>query len=373
MSGFKSFLITFLVAALVFGTVAYFITGFLTDTITGIFDAESSELDHILIPSQTTDPNETTGSPDTTEPPPIQLNGESFNMLLIVTDHQPDLFDDYFPTKEELDQMASLPSTPQTGLLGKDYRHIRAASILLLRVDKERQEFTYTVFPAITEVDTPSGTHMLGDIYHLYGWEHIRDAITAMTGLPIDYHLLLNITDLYEVVNLLGGFTVNVPTDLYYNGTTSTAQMPDSNSLIFLPLLYRMGENYVDGTGAMALTMWEEYTSAAALDKRNTLLSDMLHAILWRLAEMSEAEFTAFYDTLFVEGLITSSFTVKDMVSNIDLFYAMRLGTFRTKTVNYPGNFSAGTEKNAVFTPDTDKGIALFKNYRKISVSQTAS
>ena len=98
MSALKNFVITFLISALIFGSVAYFATQFLTDTITGIFDAEKNELDSILYPANPAD----TTSPDNHPPqngddPSTErvIEGDSFNMLFIVTDYQPDIFTDY--------------------------------------------------------------------------------------------------------------------------------------------------------------------------------------------------------------------------------------------------------------------------------------
>ncbi len=370
MSGFKNFIITFLVAALVFGTVAYFVTEFLTETITGIFDAESSELDHILRPEDTTAPppeDTTAGEDNPDDPPALVVNGKSFNMLFIVTDYQPGMFDDYFPDEETLDNMLSDPSTPATGILGADYRHPRAVSVVLFRADKERQEFTYTVFPSITKVTTAAGEIPLGDLYHLYGTDFMISTINAMTGISVDYHLLVNITELYEIVNTMGSFTLNVPFDLYYNGTTSTTQMPDPSDTVFLPLLYPMGENPIDGTGTIALTMWEDFSTAATFNDRNTLTVNMMKAIFQKLLEMPEAEFSSFYDMLIENGLIETSFTTKELVATIDLIYAMKHESFAVKTVSYPGRFIAETDNSdAYFAPNTSSAIAMFKNYRKI-------
>ena len=69
MSALKNFVITFLISALIFGSVAYFATQFLTDTITGIFDAEKSELDSILNPSNPSDTTPSTDQTKTIRPP----------------------------------------------------------------------------------------------------------------------------------------------------------------------------------------------------------------------------------------------------------------------------------------------------------------
>ena len=101
LSAFKNFFITFLVAALVFGVAAYFATRFLTDTITGIFEEESDVLDSILNPTETASPPETSGTedPPPVEDDPLDIEGDSFNMVLIVTDYQPDVFSDYLPRR----------------------------------------------------------------------------------------------------------------------------------------------------------------------------------------------------------------------------------------------------------------------------------
>ncbi len=373
LSAFKNFAITFLISALVFGGVAYFVTQFLTETITGIFDSESSELDSILTPSSGTSTD--TGTPDpVTDPdemaPGDILAGESFNMLFIVTDHQPELFDDYYPDKEELDRMESDPTTPSTGILGADYRRTRAISILLLRVDKERQEFTYTVFPAITRISTSSGEHALADVYHLYGCDYIIDTVSAMTGLSVDHYFLINVTEMYELINRMGGFSLYMTTDLYYNGIIATAEKPSDEDANTMPLLYRIGQNSIDGSGMHALMVWEDYSSADALTRRNELLTSILMEILDKLTGMPQAEFTSYYDRICEDALADTTFTPKDLVAQMELLRAMHSEDFTLKTVDYPGRYvPADGTADAYFAADLNRGTALFKNYRKVMTS----
>ncbi len=377
LSALKNFAITFLISALVFGGVAYFVTQFLTETITGIFDSESSELDSILTPSTGTPDNNPadTGTPDTTADPEDTdavdfLSGESFNMLFIVTDHQPELFDDYYPDKEELDRMESDPTTPATGILGADYRRTRAISVLLLRVDKERREFTYTVFPAITRVSTSSGEHALADVYHLYGCDYIIDTVSAMTGLSVDHYFLINITEMNELINRMGGFSLYMTTDLYYNGIVATAEKPAEEDANTLPLLYRIGQNSVDGSGMHALMVWEDYSTEEAMTKRNELLANILMEILDKLTGMPQAEFTSYYDRICEEALADTTFTPKDLVAQMELLRAMHSEDFAIKTVDYPGRYvPADGATDAYFAADLNRGTALFKNYRKVMTS----
>lgn len=371
LSALKNFFITFLIAALIFGSAAYFATRFLSNTITGIFAAESSELEGILNPGDNTPDNPSspnTDNSDVSGVPLEDIQGDSFNMLFIVTDYQPDLFSDYCPDKETLAQMEEDGNTNTVGILSTSYRRPRAVATVLFRADKERKEFTYTVFPAVTRVSTAVGDQSLGDLYNLYGQNYIIDTVAAMTGVTIDYHLLVNVTELYDIVNEMGGFSLYITKELYYNGLVSTAEKPAEEVADFLPLLYTIGKNTIDGSGAIALMMWDDSAvSAAALTERNTLLVNVLSAIMDRLTSLSQAEFTAFYDKICEEGLISTNFTTKDLVSNMGLIRKISEEDFTEKTLDYPGRYIAATDtENAYFSANTSAGITQFKNYRKV-------
>ncbi len=377
LSAFKNFFITFVVAALVFGTAAYFATQFLTETISGIFDAESSELDSLLNPTE--DKPQTPDNPQQTdvpgnlpeENPEKVIQGDSFNMLFVVTDYQPDLFNDYPPDADALEALQAESAEKNLGVLGVKYRRTRAAAVVLLRADKERREFTYTVFPAITRVTTSSGDHALSDLYDLYGLDYIINTVSGMTGLTVDYHMAVNVTELYEVVNAMGGFPLYLTKDVYYNGVTSTSTKPSEELANTLPLLYRIGKNTIDGSGSIALIMCEDYTSTADFNDRNTLLVNILTAMLEKLTDLPEAEFTAFYDKICTEGWVKTTLPTKDLVAQIELIYAIKDETFVKKTVDLPGRFIAATEEEAAyFSPNLSSAVTTFKNYRKVIDSE---
>lgn len=366
LSALKNFFITFLIAALIFGSAAYFATKFLTNTITGIFAAESSELEGILSPEDKPNTPEDTAedTPGQTDNPTAAIHGESFNMLFIVTDYQADTFEDYCPDKETIKEMLEAGEEGELGLLGTDYRYPRAVATVLFRADKERGEFTYTVFPAITRVNTAVGNHALGDLYNLYGKDYIINTVAAMTGLTIDYHLFVNVTELYDIVYEMGGFPLYLDRELYYDGRVSTSQKPEEG---FSEPFYTIGHNIVDGAGAIALMMWEDFSSSAALAERNTLLVNILSAILTKVTELPQEEFTALYDKLHEEGWISSDFTTKDLVSHMDLICALGSDLFTVKTIDFPGRYLAATEtEDAYFSPSIASAIATFKNYRKL-------
>ena len=367
LSALKNFFVTFLVAAIVFGSAAYFAAQFLTTTITGIFDAESSELDSILNPPS--NPVETPAATENThtgtdEPPEDAIQGTSFNMLFIVTDYQPDIFNDYLPSNDSLSEMEENKENT-VGILSTKYRRPRAFVTLLVRADKERNEFTFTVFPAPMRVLTSSGYQNMADLYNLYGRDFIISEVAALTGLNIDYYMLLNITELSEIVSGLGGISMYLSKDLYYNGKIATNVKPNGEEADLLPLLYSIGKNTIDGPGAVALLMNENYSSGVA--ERSATIITMFTEIMNKLTAMTKTEFTAFYDKICENAWVDTTFTTNNLTESLDLIYAWNQEDFTKKTLDYPGRFVSPTETDAAYyEPNKTEGVALFKNYRRI-------
>lgn len=376
LSAFKNFFVTFLIAALIFGSGAYFAVRFLTDTISGIFDMEASELEQILNPEGETaapSPSDTSPTdPDSVTPPEEEeIEGTSFNMLFIVTDFQPDIFNDYLPDSQQLTDMEA-GTEPLTGILGTQYRRPRACAVLLLRADLERQEFTLTPFPSITRVTTTVGDVPMADLYNLYGHSYILSAVSSMTGLTIDHYLLVNITELSDIVAELGGVSLYLSHDLYYNGQISTTVKPTAEEADVLPLLYSIGKNEIDGPGAVALMMNENYS--AGVSDRNSFLVTFFTEILKKLVEKPEAEFTAFYDSICERALVETTFTPKDLVAQMELIRAFVRDDFKVSTVDYPGRYVAATEESAAYyEANTSAGLKLFKTYRPHEKTNTSA
>lgn len=373
LSAFKNFFVTFLIAALVFGGGAYFAAQFLTDTITGIFDAEASELDEILNPTQSpntpvTEPGDPQNGTDT---PAVTIEGKSFNMLYIVTDYQPEMFRDYLPAGEELDKLEK--DEKQMGILGTNYRRPRACAVLLVRADKERHEFTLTSFPSSMRVSTPSGNQQLADLYNLYGTEYILSEISSLTGLHIDHYLLINVTELYQVVTELGNISMHIPKPLYYNGQISTTEKPSDKDKDLLPMLYPIGVTEVNGAGAVAIMTNEEYNDSDA-SYRNKLVTDLFRGIMAKLLTKSAADLSAFYDSICEKAWVESNFTTKDLVAQSDLILAFGSENFKVIDLNYPGKVTPATETDPLyFVANETAGLKLFKPYRPFEKSNTAS
>ena len=84
LSAFKNFGVTFLIAAIIFGVIAYFAVGFVLNTVDSIMESEQGELESII---QNPETGEGDGESDgeLVDPPEDEIVGDSFNFLVITT------------------------------------------------------------------------------------------------------------------------------------------------------------------------------------------------------------------------------------------------------------------------------------------------
>lgn len=220
LSALKNFGVTFLIAAMLFGILAYFATGFVTSTMNSIMTAEEDELSEIMQnESNQTLVDAETNSTESQSPSAEKIpEGESFNFLIITTDYRPDLYNDYQPTLDKMYNTTdwySVSASDTRGCLSEDYRSLNVASIVLVCVNKESSQYTYTYFSPETQVYTSTGHLNLSEVYNHYGKQTIAEHIHAMTGLPIRYTLLLNAYNYEELTSLCGTPVISLSKDIY--------------------------------------------------------------------------------------------------------------------------------------------------------------
>jgi polyisoprenyl-teichoic acid--peptidoglycan teichoic acid transferase len=67
------------------------------------------------------------------------------------------------------------------------------------------------------DIYLPQWQAKINDMYYYQGPEGLEQSIEEITGLPIDYYVIINIDIFKDLVNALGGVEINVPYDMYYN------------------------------------------------------------------------------------------------------------------------------------------------------------
>ncbi len=125
--------------------------------------------------------------------------------------------------------VAMLSSPQNTLIIGSDARpgetRSRADTVMVMRTDPGAGKVKWLSIPRDFRVDLPGqGTDKINAAYYLQGQKGVITAVRDLTGLPIHHIVTINFTGVKQMVDDLGGVTVNNPTALkncqYAGGTT---------------------------------------------------------------------------------------------------------------------------------------------------------
>ena len=135
-------------------------------------------------------------------------DGESFNILLVMTDYSPERFDDY--------DADSIENVFETVSLNTGTRKIRAESMLLARFDSKRSELTLTPISGNTIVTVRGKETTLDSVASDCGSVILAEKVRAMTGLEIDSYIVFTPESASEALDMLGSFKYKISGDLVW-------------------------------------------------------------------------------------------------------------------------------------------------------------
>ena len=334
LSATKNFFLTFVIALAVFALIAYMLVGLVLNNLLGTKDTEVGK------------PEESDKVEEGEDPGNIGIqfgnSGESFNILLIGTDYRPSEFVDYDP--EMLERLYGIPNEEITlvappadikpkpgqvmpdkmyqspdGILAEDgslifsggfysidYRLVETDALVLLRADKERQQFTITVFPTDAYVDMSGRYYKLSEIYARYGLKVLIDKIYAITGVTIDHHALISMSEFPALIDELGGISYNVPEDMRYVDVTGGIDID-----------LKKGLQRLDGEGVLDLLSFNNYTSGGS--RSNTTLEVVKRFITTFISINNYSRAPDVFAKL--EKMLETDFTANDFKNNLDLIF----------------------------------------------------
>lgn len=406
LSAFKNFLITLLIAAALFGVIAYFATQFVTATVSDIMDDEDAALESIMTQEKEPEtgadgetlPTDGTDTGDT-------ITGESFSFVVVTSGYRPDLFDDYTPAVETLrNQIANFQMASDSyGILSRNYREKRATAILLIRMDKERQQVTYTYITPETRVFTSTGYHTLGEVYEYYGYQRVGEYVTSLTGIAVDYTFLLDGYNFDEFLSLFGTVWVNNPKDIYAEGnihttrpeTTRVRKNDDGSETVDHfenSLVLSAGSLEFNQYASNIMNTLKE-RSSPDIEAKGTYAVSIAQSYMTKLADMDLAEFRSVMESALVMSdaesavktwlsdgsvrtepatpVLESNFTVDDIEKVYELIHAS--ASFSTEVIAYPGNYVTATDNvDAYYNPELKTAIKRFLPYRYPVEAKTA-
>ena len=93
----------------------------------------------------------------------------------------------------------------------------RSDVMMLVRVDLSKRLITLVSIPRDTPYRLDDGSLVkINELYNMGGAAASIKAVSELTGLPISHYVEVRFSDLQQIVDALGGVTVDVPMDLEY-------------------------------------------------------------------------------------------------------------------------------------------------------------
>ncbi len=267
--------------------------------------------------------------------------GESFNVLLILTDYDPDKHGDYDPESVKMIFGESVSSSyvPE-GLAG--YRKIHAEGAALLRFDKERGELTYTHIPGNSLVSAKGVKMRLSDLLE-EGVDFFVSKVNALTGIDIDTYFVFNPKSAAAAIDLVGELGYTIPRDM-----VKKTDEVDIN--------IKAGSQMLDGKKTVDMLRY------VCLENKNI---DIVCGYMKRFVNKLTEDFT--YEQ--ISDIISSMLRIKNVNSNCEtnenrLELLSEAAKLRITEISVIGsNQTVGGEK--YFSLDEEKTLEKFKPYRK--------
>lgn len=345
VNSLRNFFITFLIAILVFGICAYFITGFIYDSIDGLLSGNNK-------PVETTEgvSGDVTTAPSEVINPLDDIDGESFTVLLIGTDYRPSVYDDYHP--DVASQYPSFPSSEKLigygGALPEyPYRTVHADAVMLIRVSKEKQTIAYLSIPSNAQLNIGGVNTTVADLYYEKGLDYFVSKMSGITGVPIDYYALASIELLDNVVNALGSVTYEVPCNMEYEDDTYGFKIS-----------LRKGTQEINGNKAVQLLSFNSYEDSS-LSREKTAVG-FLQALALKMTNVANINKASDVFKSVSKHLYTD-ITAEDLAANLDLIFSY--SRFKVISVEYPGSYFSRDGK-LMFNPYINLAITKMEEYK---------
>lgn len=199
MAAIRNFAITLCVSLIIFGLIAYFLVGIAENNLDFIAGADTGDETSGPTETDTGDAEDTgvtieTKSPEF-EPLPEDFRGSTISAVIIGSDYLPDVYDDYDLTEKNKDV---------DGFPIKE-RQITADSILFVQINLDTREYVFCPIPSNTLVSDKGLDKTLGSLLGESGPEYIKNKVSALLNIFIDYYALFTLDALEDFIDELNG------------------------------------------------------------------------------------------------------------------------------------------------------------------------
>ena len=264
------------------------------------------------------------------------LRGESFNVLLVMTDYRPNIFDDYDP-QDVFNIFGNV--SDNTG-----ERKINTESMLLVRFDAAYGELTLTPISGNTLVYLKGADRTLDSVAGEFGVGLLVEKIHAMTGLEIDRYMIFTPESAAKAFNSIGEI-------VYKNEYNKIWQ----DEILGIDINIEQGNQSFDGEKTVDLIKYFSYPSS--YNDKNEVLLDFTKKIAKKVTD----DFT--YDELcgIISFISDCAYGKTELTGgNIDLL--SKAEELDIKLLPICGSL----DEMLRFIPDEMATLEAFKHYRRI-------
>ncbi len=342
MTSIRNFLLAFVIAAILFGFLACGITKLGDGTVGKLLDNEQI----IEETPANTENTEKVTPPEVVIDENKDLEGESFNILLVGTDYRPSLYKDYAPktasqypkfnsSQKLIGDGSKLPEYP--------YRTVSADAIVLVCVNEENRTVAFVNIPSRMYIEYNGGNTFLGDLYYEKGFETFKTKISALTGAEIDYFALTSVEQVGNVVDKLGGVKFDIPCDMEYTD--------EANGL---SISLKAGETELNGEKAADMLSYNSYVGKEHSRAKTTL--SFLTALAKKATNPTNlANAADVFKNL--EKYLYTNVTAADLAANLELIFS--LNGFKFVEMEYPATSQGGGK----YSPNIGAAISNISKY----------
>ncbi len=377
LSAVRNFALTFIIALLVLSMMAYYAVNMVLTNISGWTGAPETDSGTESVSPPVTD----IGGNEIDIP--LTDSGESFNMLIVISDYDPEqnvytqkVTDLIFGSGADNAEKKPVPtdlasprkvtlvadSDPEDGeqftnengdpiisggLYEAEYKSIRATQLLLLRFDKEGSRVTFSAFPDDAVVAMEGKYIALGDVYGKYGRKVLCDEIHALTGCIVDKYVVFTPAGFSELVDEIGGVYFNVPCEMTFSNS-------DGSSLVI-----GEGNRIVDGASALKILSFDLYFDGRSREDTATEFAEAVLGTLTQITNYPGAE--ALFEKL--SECFDTDLTSQELTDNKDLIFKYSLLEKENKS---PVLLSMTVDDEQILRIDERATLTSFFEYRRV-------
>ena len=185
----------------------------------------------------------------------------------------------------------------------------------------------------------------LGKVYESKGVSYLAEKISGLTGISVNYHAVVSMTNLEKIIEKLGGVEYSVPVKMEYADPTQG-----------LVINIEKGRQQLSGADAVKMLRYRSDSYADRI-KRN------LNFLQFLASEQAASEKKSSATELYVmlAPYVTTNFTQTDLVKYLDLIWSY--SDYEEVSIDFPGTYETDTDKT-IFIPDTAKAVEMLAEYK---------